>query len=289
MRVALRIDVDSLLAARDGVPRLLKLFEEYKIQASFFFSVGPDNSGRSWERWCNSSLLGWRPLLNGTLLNGAVISDVAADMMNAVVEAGHEIGLKTYDAIEWKKKAAFADAKWSSHQFALALEAFEKITSFPPERYSATGFQINRYLLEYQQAQNFTFASDTRGKYPYYPELQGVQSRCLQIPVTLPTLQQALAESRVDKHNVHEYLFSESRYILPAGHVYAVNAGLEGVRYIDIMEKLLVMWQGQEGKIRSLGNLYNELDMTTIQVHQIGWEKVPGYKQHLATQSVQIS
>ena len=49
-RIALKVDVDTLRGTREGVPRLLSMFERRAIAATFLFSVGPDHTGWALRR-----------------------------------------------------------------------------------------------------------------------------------------------------------------------------------------------------------------------------------------------
>ncbi|MGC4075111.1 MAG: hypothetical protein QM760_21940 [Nibricoccus sp.] len=45
-RIALKVDCDTFEGTKNGLPNLLRLFDELKIRATFLFTLGPDTSGR---------------------------------------------------------------------------------------------------------------------------------------------------------------------------------------------------------------------------------------------------
>lgn len=286
MRIALKVDVCSRQGAEEGVTNLLKLLKEYDIKASFFFASCLEST--------NSGIL--QALTRATGVFGKATrneemapSSALSESVLAVVEAGHDVGLKAHDPANWIKHTAFADADWTRHQLALAVDSMQQILGQAPLMFAAAGWQVNSHLLAREEKLGFSFASDTRGRYPFYPVLQNIRSVCPQIPTTLPTLTELLGRAGIGPSNVHEYLYAESRYLLPFGHVYSAQADLEGIEYLNTMEKLLVMWKGQEGDVRCLSNIYQELDLPTLPLHQIGWAKKEGDKGHIATQCVRVN
>ena len=48
--ISLRVDVDTLEGSITGIPTLLRLLDKHQMRASFYFSFGPDNSGKAIRR-----------------------------------------------------------------------------------------------------------------------------------------------------------------------------------------------------------------------------------------------
>ena len=114
LRVALKVDCDTALGTRDGIPRLLALFDRKKIRATFFFSLGPDRSGRAALRVFTRkgflkkmlrsrapSLYPIRTMLSGTLLPAPAIGRACRDAIRSVAAAGHETGVHAWDHVGW--------------------------------------------------------------------------------------------------------------------------------------------------------------------------------------------
>jgi len=296
MRIALKVDVDTLRGTLEGVPGLLRLFDRYKVRATFLFSLGPDHTGRGLKRVFRpgflakarrtsvASHLGLNTLFCGTLLPGPDIGKRGREVMRSVLEEGHEVGVHGYDQVKWRDFAAHRDHAWTRRELELATSAFETIFGRSAKVHGAAGWQLNRHLLALEESMGFDYASDTRGKCAFFPMYQGIRSHCPQLPTTLPTLDELVGRDGITEANAHEFVFAESQYVLPNGHVYTLRAEFEGMKLLPVMEKLLVMWRGSQADMYPLRTLYQSLDLRTLPCHQVGWGELPGGSGYLAMQ-----
>ncbi|MEL0586503.1 MAG: hypothetical protein AAES65_16680 [Candidatus Thiodiazotropha sp. (ex. Lucinoma kazani)] len=291
MKIGLRVCVNTLGGAMQGVPALLKLFDEYSVQASFFFATGPDKSGRligrAFQPWYRD--LDLVPRFYGVLLPPPLNYQRAVETMRSVAAAGHETGILCHDRSQWLSKIAHADEQWTRQELNSAIYAYENVFGDKPKSIAAAGWQVNPYLLKLEQMHGFDYACDVRGRTAFFPVLQQVESRCPQLPTTLPTLNDLLNKGgEVTPENVHEYLYAESQHILPQGHVYSCDAEMEGMVYLSLMEKLIVMWKGMQGGIQPLNQFIEEEDLANLAKHQVGWAPDQSGKVYFATQSVKL-
>ncbi|MGD2117319.1 MAG: polysaccharide deacetylase family protein [Chromatiales bacterium] len=292
MRINLKVDAEDFVGISQGIPALLKLFDQYRIQASFFFNLGYDNTGLKirnlFRPFILSRQLPLRQKLYGTLLAPPNLTKKFRDIMRSCADAGHEVGIKSFDSASWIINASTAGSEWTRLSLQHSLELFNDIFKKPPNMHSSSGFQINPALLQYEEEFGFDFALDTRGKTAFYPEYQGVTSKVVQIPVTLPAIEDLLLQAEITLDNVHEYLFVESQKQLPHGHVYNIRASYEGRDWLPIVEKIIVMWRSSQWEFQSLTESYNSLEKDQLLTHQIGWERCPASRMYCATQSIPL-
>src|ERR1700704_5983030 len=189
-RIGLKVDVDTLRGTREGVPRLMALLRKLRVDATFYFSVGPDNTGRALRRVfrkgfaqkvARTSVLkhyGLKTLLYGVLLPGPDIGRSAGAVMRRVHDAGFEVGLHTYDHVRWQDYVAKATAAWTRAEFERGMSAFERVFGFFPKSHAAAGWQINAHALQLEREYGMQYASDTRGYAPFWPLLKAERSTC---------------------------------------------------------------------------------------------------------------
>jgi undecaprenyl phosphate-alpha-L-ara4FN deformylase len=275
-RIGLKVDVDTLRGTREGVPRLMTLFKRYGVDATFYFSVGPDNTGRAMRRVfrkgfaqkvARTSVLkhyGLKTLLYGVLLPGPDIGRSAGAVMRSVHDAGFEVGLHTYDHVRWQDYVAKATPAWTRVEFERGLNAFERVFGFLPQSHAAAGWQINAHGLELEQEYGLRYASDTRGGPPFFPVLaQGISS-CPQLPTTLPTFDEILGVDGVDESSIADAVFRVAAAAAAADadltdnlQVFTLHAELEGMLLLDAFESLLVKWRESGALIARMAKIHD--------------------------------
>ncbi|MGH8402285.1 MAG: polysaccharide deacetylase family protein, partial [Gammaproteobacteria bacterium] len=199
-QLALKIDVDTLRGTLEGVPALVSMLRKHGAQATFLFSLGPDNTGRALRRFFRPGFLkkvfrtnvagnyGLKTLMYGTLIPGPYIGVKGAATMRAVRDAGFEVGIHTWDHIRWQDFVARRDAAWTAREFGRAVARFGEVFGMAPKTFGAAGWQINAHALALQEQFRFDYASDTRGTHPFLPVMKGRKFTVPQLPTTLPTL-----------------------------------------------------------------------------------------------------
>ena len=295
-QLALKIDVDTYRGTREGVPRLVEILQRYNAQATFFFSLGPDHTGRAIKRVFRPGFIGKvsrtsvvehygiKTLLYGTLLPAPDIGKSCADIMRMVKVAGFETGIHCYDHIRWQDYVAGRNAEWTRKELQLAVDRYTEIFGEPPHAHAAAGWQMNRHALRLMQQLGFKYSSDTRGRHPFIPTWQAEIIACPQLPTTLPTLDELMNRDGITLDNIAEHILKLTEAPAPTGHVYTLHAELEGGKWLPIFEQLLQGWKAQGYELVSMEQYLEALDVDMLPHHEVVMREVEGRVGTLAVQ-----
>lgn len=264
LTVGLRVDVDTFSGTRVGVPELLCQLDRHGIQATFYFTMGPDNMGRHVLRllkpaflakmWRSkaSSLYGWDILLRGTFGPGPVISGRLGGTLTSVATAGHEVGLHAWDHHLWQSAIDTMPAKRIARQLKLGTDAFVGVFDRPAASSAAAGWKCTNAALLEKERFGFRFNSDCRGDTVFRPQIAG-RSCAPQIPVTLPTYDELIGLEGITDRNYNEHLLS----LLERGrlNVLAIHAEVEGMARAGLFAHFLELARDQGASFVPLGTL----------------------------------
>ena len=295
-QLVLKVDVDTYRGTREGVPRLVEILQRYNAQATFFFSLGPDHTGRAIKRVFRPGFLGKvsrtsvvehygiKTLLYGTLLPAPDIGKKCADILRMVRAAGFEVGIHCYDHIRWQDYVANKDAEWTRRELQRAVDRYTEIFGEAPHAHAAAGWQMNRHALRLMQRFGFKYSSDTRGTHPFIPTWQAEIIACPQLPTTLPTLDELMNRDGITLDNIAQHILKLTAVPPSTGHVYTLHAELEGGKWLPIFEQLLQGWQAQDYELVSLQQYLQGLDVAALPRREVVMREVEGRVGTLAVQ-----
>jgi undecaprenyl phosphate-alpha-L-ara4FN deformylase len=292
--VALKVDVDTYAGTRDGVPRLLELLGRHGVRATFYFSLGPDRSGRAVFRVFTRkgflrkmlrtrapSVYGLRTILSGTLLPARDIGAAFGHVVRQAADLGHEVGIHAWDHVTWHDRLHRMPKETVRDHLARAAAAFAVALGRPARTSAAPGWTVSASSLEFQDELSLSHCSDCRGIEPFFPVVGGRRFSALQIPTTLPTLDELLGENGIRPGNVNDHYLSR---LQPELNVHTIHAELEGGALAPVFEDLMEKLRSRGAGFATLAEVAEAAreKASTAEVRLLG--KVPGRAGPVAVQ-----
>jgi len=293
-RLAIKIDVDTDRGTREGIAPLARALEKRGILGTFLFSMGPDNTGRAIKRIFRPGFFakvsrtsvvqvyGLRTLMNGVLLPGPDIAKRNANMMRAIALSGHETGIHCWDHVFWQDGLATMSLQRTRDEFAKARDAYVRVFGHSARTAGSAGWQADAKSLEVYDEAGLDYASDARGTEPFVPRVGNRVFRTIQIPTTLPTLDELLGRPEYPETElVDRYL----GWLKPGAlNVLTVHAELEGMRYAGWFEALLAAAAARDVEFVNLAAEAKNLDPAKLPVAELVQGTVDGRSGTMAVQ-----
>ena len=272
-----KIDVDTHIGMKRGVPRLLSILSDFGIQATFYLSMGPDASGRAvlqlvknprflrkMLRTNAGRLYGIKTALYGTLLPSPMIALSFQNLVDQIITAGHEVEFHAWDHRRWQDELHKRSSEWIEEWFEKGIRAYRKLVRKEPSSFGAPSWIIDDRVLEILDKYPFRYLSCTRAKEPFIHEISGL----MEIPSDLPCLEEIGVSQGV----------SRILQILKDGgiHVFPVHAEVEGGAWSRYFVEVCESIRGMDLEILPLSKIRELLMSENLPVRKYRMELLPG-------------
>jgi peptidoglycan/xylan/chitin deacetylase (PgdA/CDA1 family) len=256
--LCVKVDVDTLDGYIKGVPRLLEILDGFDVRATFCVPTGPDHSGRAIRRLFTRrgflskmlrtravAMYGLRTMLYGTLLPGPMIIAARPQLLGEITTAGHELIPHGWDHVGWQ-------------ELARACRQMEMYTGNPCHAFAAPGWQATPNSISVQQELRLRYASDTRGWCPFFPMVGDRTFEVMQIPTTLPTLDELIGRPNLEGTDLTQHMLGLIRRP-PGQDVLTIHAEVEGRAWAEWFAGLLQKLAAEGLEFITLADLHQRI------------------------------
>ncbi|MDD5722327.1 MAG: polysaccharide deacetylase family protein [Syntrophales bacterium] len=275
--LGLKIDVDTYVGMKQGVPRLLATLSRFGVKGTFFLSMGPDSSGRAILQLIKNPrflrkmmktnagrLYGIRTALYGTILPSPMIALSFPKLVQSILSEGHEVEFHAWDHRRWQDDLFTHSSAWIEEWFQKGVSAYTRLVGDKPSSFGAPGWLIDDRALEIAGRYGFSYLSCTRAQEPFIHEGPGL----MEIPSDLPCLEEIGVDTFV----------ATIRSILNDGgiHVLPVHAEAEGGIWNEQFTQLLEGIAGTGCRIVPLSAVGDLLHPELLPVRKYEMTLLPG-------------
>jgi undecaprenyl phosphate-alpha-L-ara4FN deformylase len=288
VEVALKVDVDTHQGLELGVPQLASMFESEGVAASFYVSMGPDNSGRAILRVFRNrgflskmfrtkavSMYGTRTILSGTLLPSRPIALSFPGILRDLKARGFEVGVHGYDHVRWQDHLDAIGEAGVRNELEDAFEAYRAIFDEASKSFAAPGWRTNDAALVALDTMGLDYRSDTRGGAPYRCFVEGRVLATPEIPTTLPTLDEVMGRRDLsDDSAVREFYLGLCKP--DALNVHTIHAETEGMGQLENFTALIRALKDRGAKFVQLREVACRLNRAELPACEVVRTTLPG-------------
>ncbi len=286
--MALKIDVDTYRGLKLGVPRLMRMLEREQIAASFFVSMGPDNSGKAIRRLFRNrgfagkmlrtgalSMYGLRTVLSGTLMPARPIALGLPSILRDLKNAGFEVGVHGYDHVCWQDRLDELGESGIRAQIEDGFEVFDAIFGERATSFAAPGWRTNATALKLLDAMGLSYRSDMRGRSPFRCAVEGATLLTPEVPTTLPTMDEVMGRPDLpDAAAVTRFYLDQFRS--DALNVHTIHAETEGMAHLEGFTALMRGLKERGATFVRLDEVAAHLNLVELPVCEVIRDHLPG-------------
>jgi undecaprenyl phosphate-alpha-L-ara4FN deformylase len=275
--LGLKIDVDTYVGMKRGVPRLLSILAQFGFSATFYLSMGPDASGRAilqlvknprflkkMLRTNAGRLYGMKTALYGSLLPSPMIALSFPELVTQIISAGHEVEFHAWDHRRWQDELYKRPSEWIEDWFDKGTDAYRRLVKKEPSSFGAPAWLIDDRALEISRKYPFHYLSCTRAKEPFIHDISGL----IEIPSDLPCFEEIGVKQGVSR--VLQILKEGGMHVLPL-HA-EVEGGIWDSYFIELCERIHAM----DLQILPLSSICALLELEELPVRKYRMERLPG-------------